>query len=326
MMRPDECVELFERYILGKASDDEIIRLNNWIRSNPAFSGWFETQLKTTPSEMDAALQYKILQKINNEIETEERHNNSFAWIRKWYKVAVVILLPLLGAFGMYLFLSSRISSSQSPYTIAVDNGQRANVTLPDGTKVWLNSQSKLTCVAGFNQKNRELQLAGEAYFEVAHNPQKPFRVLCDGMSVEALGTAFVVRAYKEDKTVSSVLIQGKVRVGTSDGQTLLKPNDRIEYDKNAGKQIVTHVTNASDFTGWRNNELRFENESLQEIAKSIERTYNVKMVFASNDLAKLRFTGTLNSSSLQSVLNILALTSSANFRIDHNQVILSKK
>jgi len=206
-----------------------------------------------------------------------------------------------------------------------VERGQKANITLPDGSKVWLNSESKLTYTPNFNVKNRELQLNGEAYFEVAHNPKKPFIVSSHDISVEALGTAFGVKAYNEDNQVTSILMKGKVRVTTPDGEVVLLPNDRISYDKSTHKKYLSSVTNATDFTGWIHNELRFENESLGDIAKTIQRIYNVEVKFTSENLKKQRYTGTINNNSLESVLNIISLTSPVKFQIDNQQVTLSE-
>jgi transmembrane sensor len=157
----------------------------------------------------------------------------------------------------------------------------------------------------------------------VAHNPDKPFIVQSNDISVEALGTAFGIKAYDEDNQISSILMRGKVRVVTPDRSSVLKPNERILYDKTTRKTTQTAVTNAVDFTGWIHDELRFENESLGEIAKNIQRIYNVEIIFASENLKKLRYTGTVNNNSLESVLNIITLTSPVSFEIDKQQVTL---
>ena len=207
------------------------------------------------------------------------------------------------------------------PLIVAVERGQKANITLPDGSKAWLNSQSKLTYSADYNVENRKLQLDGEAYFEVAHNPEKPFIVESNDIEIVALGTAFGVKAYNEDNIISSILMHGKVRVTTPDGASILLPNERIIYDKTARKKSQSKVANATDFTGWIHNELRFENESLEEIAKNIQRIYNIEIIFASEKLKNQHYTGTVNNNSLENVLNIITLTSPVSFEIDGQKV-----
>lgn len=328
-MQKEECIEIFERYIQNQANPDEAKRLSLWIKNNQKISSWLEQEIIASPSAIDSEAQMRMLRNIEAEIDIKNRAHNGKQnqvrfQLRKWMRVAAMFILPVLTAAGVYFYMS-RNESSSAPLVVAVERGQKANITLPDGSKVWLNSQSKLTYSANFNIKKRELHLDGEAYFEVAYNPDKPFIVLSNDISVEALGTAFGVKAYNEDKLISSILMRGKVRVTTPDGEAILMPNERIMYDKTTHKKTQSTVTNATDFTGWIHNELRFENESLGDIAKTIQRIYNVEVVFTSERLKNQRYTGTINNNSLESVLNIISLTSPVSFQINNQQVTLSE-
>lgn len=328
-MQKEECVEIFERYIQNCANTEEIKRLSDWIRNNQEISLWLEQQILASSSTIDNEAKMRMLRAIESEINLDTEKDSTLYTQRsirfqfkKWMRVAAMFILPMLTAAGMYFYMS-KAETSSAPLVIAVERGQKANVTLPDGSKVWLNSQSKLTYSDNFNVKKRELQLDGEAYFEVAHNPDKPFIVHGNDIAVEALGTAFGIKAYNEDNLISSILMRGKVRVTTPDGEAILMPNERIMYDKTTHKKALSAVTNATDFTGWIHNELRFENESLGEIAKSIQRIYNVEIIFASESLKNQHYTGTVNNNSLESVLNIITLTSPVSFQINKQQVTL---
>lgn len=328
-MQKEECMEIFERYILNRANDNEIKRLSSWINNNQEISSWLEQQISESSSTIDSDLQIRMLENIKTNIYANSKkhviqgnQSNIRFRLNKWMRVAALFILPLLTAVGMYFYMSGN-ESSTAPLIVAVERGQKANITLPDGSKVWLNSQSKLTYARDFNKKKRELQLDGEAYFEVAHNPKKPFIVKSHDIMVEALGTSFGMKAYDEDNLISSILMVGKVRVTTPDGETILLPNERIMYDKTSHKKNLSSVTNATDFTGWIHNELRFENESLDEIAKTIQRIYNVKIIFASEQLKNQHYTGTVNNNSLESVLNIITLTSPISFQINDQKVTL---
>lgn len=325
-MQKEECIEIFERYIQNRANEDEVKRLSIWIKSNQEISLWLEQQILASSSTIDSELQLRMLKNIESEIDAKNNADNLQRHIRfrlnRWIRVAALFLLPLLTAAGMYFYMS-RNGSSSAPLIISVERGQKANIILPDGSKAWLNSQSKLTYSADYNVNKRELQLDGEAYFEVAHNPQKPFIVKSSDIRVEALGTAFGVKAYDEDNLISSILMRGKVRVTTPDGESILVPNERVIYDKAAHKRTQSKVRNATDFTGWIHNELRFENESLEEIAKNIQRIYNVEIVFATENIKNQRYTGTVNNNSLESVLNIITLTSPLSFQIKNQKVTL---
>lgn len=325
MLIPDDYLLLFDRYMAGKASEAETACLKEWIKNNPALAEWLEQQVDASASEMDPSTRHRIFGAVNRQI-TEVRTQPGSKRIRSgWLQLAAMLLLPLMSALGVYMYMAKPTQDAQAPYRIAVDYGQKAEVTLPDGTKVWLNSKSVLSCSTGFNTADRNIYLTGEAFFEVVPDKYLPFRVVTKDVTVEALGTSFVVKAYDEDNTVSSILIEGKVRVATPHRQVLLQPSQRLEYDKDIQEATVAPVANAADYAAWRNNELRFENESLQEIAKEIERAYAVEILFESEELARQRFTGTLNNSSLQHVLNIIAITASSNFTIKNEQIIFHK-
>lgn len=324
-MKKEDCLEIFERYILNKATEDEVKLLILWIKSNRKLSLWLEEQILSSPNEMDKDVQMRIFNQIKNSIEQSEKKNNinynKTSVFIKWLRVAAMLLLPLMTAAGVYFYMSN--AEISEPLIVSVERGQKASIVLPDGSKAWLNSLSKLTYTNDFNKKKRVLKLNGEAYFEVAHNPEKPFIVESKEITVEALGTSFGMEAYDEDELVSSILMEGKVKVTTPNGVTTLLPNERVLYDKTNNKAIKTNVTNAKDFTGWIHNTMRFENESLNEIAKSIQRNYNVKIIFDSERLKNLRYTGTVENNSLESVLNIITLTSPISFRVDNQCVTL---
>lgn len=328
-MKKEECIEIFERYIQHRANDEEVRRLSNWIKNNREISLWLEQQIMSSSSTIDSDVQMRMLMNITDEIKSTDRSYTTGKNIRglfnKWMRVAAMFLLPLLAAGGVYFYMSKN-EASTSPLIVSVERGQKANITLPDGSKVWLNSQSKLSYSADFNVSQRELLLEGEAYFDVAHNPAKPFIVKTKDMSVEALGTAFSVKAYAEDNNVTSILMQGKVRVTTPVGENILLPNERIQYDKLKQKVIKTKVVNATNFAGWMNDELRFEDESLLEIANSIQRMYNVNIVFANEKSKSYHFTGTVPNDNLESVLKMITITTPVLFQMNKKQITILEK
>jgi ferric-dicitrate binding protein FerR (iron transport regulator) len=330
-MKKEECLEIFERYMQNAASDEEIKNLSNWIRSSKEISGWLEQQILTSSADIDKVVQMHMFENIkagiadSNDDLTFVESNKIMFQVKKWMRVAALFVLPMLTAAGMYLYFS-RTESSAAPLVIAVERGHKASITLPDGSKAWLNSESKLTYSAGYNKFNRELQLEGEAYFEVAHNPKKPFIVKSKDMAVEALGTVFEVKVYPDDNLISSVLMKGKVRVTTAGGVVILTPNQRILYNKKTNQLDKQNVVRSGDFAGWINNELRFEDESLQEIAKCIQRIYDVKIIFADENSKNYHFTGTVPNDSLEGVLDMITITSPVIFQMNKNQITIHKK
>ena len=334
-MKKEDYFEIFERYILNTASPDEVKTLCEWVNKNTEISEWLEKQILDSPDEMNKELQMRMFNDIKTTLRiekpTEPEVNESkiasgsaFSGLKTWIRFAAMFVLPLISALGVYLYMSDK--NVTEPLVVSVERGQKASITLPDGSKVWLNSLSELTYNSDFNTEKRELLLDGEAYFEVASNPDKPFVVRSNEITVEALGTAFGVKAYTDDVSVSSILMHGKVRVTTPNGSIILKPNERIQYDRELATTRQSSVTNAVDFTGWIHNELRFENESLYEITRNIQRIYNVEIIFSTERLKKLRYTGTVDNNSLESVLNLISLTSPVSFKIDGQKVILLER
>lgn len=334
-MKKEDYFEIFERYILNTASPDEVKTLCEWVNKNTEISEWLEKQILDSPDEMNKELQMRMFNDIKTTLRiekpTEPEVNESkiasgsaFSGLKTWIRFAAMFVLPLISALGVYLYMSDK--NVTEPLVVSVERGQKASITLPDGSKVWLNSLSELTYNSDFNTEKRELLLDGEAYFEVASNPDKPFVVRSNEITVEALGTAFGVKAYTDDVSVSSILMHGKVRVTTPNGSIILKPNERVQYDRELATTRQSSVTNAVDFTGWIHNELRFENESLYEITRNIQRIYNVEIIFSTERLKKLRYTGTVDNNSLESVLNLISLTSPVSFKIDGQKVILLER
>lgn len=331
-MKREECLEIFERYIQNAASKEDVKRLSTWIRNDSGISVWLENQILSSSSVINQEVQMHMFENIKAGIIVHPNMDSSTTKglrilfnTSKMMRIVAMFVLPFLTAAGVYYFMLKH-GTNPAPYVIAVERGHKAILTLPDGSKAWLNSESKLTYYSDYNKNKRELQLEGEGYFEVAHNPKKPFVVKSNDMAVEALGTVFEVKAYSEDNLISSVLMKGKIRVTTPGGVAILAPNQRILYDKKTHKMDQQDVARSDDFASWKNNELRFEDESLQDIAKSIQRKYNVKIVFADEKTKNYHFTGTVPNDSLEGVLNIITMTSPVSFQINNKQVTLYKK
>jgi len=206
-----------------------------------------------------------------------------------------------------------------------VEKGQKASLILPDGSKVWINSGSTLTYGSRYNQKERIINLDGEAYFEVAPNKRAPFIVQSHGFSVKALGTAFDVKAYGEDKQFSTALVHGKVEVNDGNETLYLRPNQKIIYDRVARQMVKRDVEDSNIYASWRDNQLVFESETFENIALVLERNYNVKLVFESEFLKGCHYSGSLANTSLSSILQIFAVTSPLSYKIKDSVIYLSE-
>jgi len=209
--------------------------------------------------------------------------------------------------------------------TVTVEKGQKVALTLPDKSRVWVNSGSTMTYGSRFNSKERIIQLNGEAYFEVAKNKNAPFIVQSQGFSVEALGTAFDVKAYPDENQISTVLMEGKVVVGDGLNKINLSPNQRVTYNRDTKNMQKSDVADGLMYADWRYNKLTFNAETFEDIASVLERNYNVKFVFEAQSLKNYRYSGTIGNTSLESLLQIFAMTSPITYHMKDSVIYMNE-
>ena len=213
--------------------------------------------------------------------------------------------------------------------TILVPYGKRTDLKLSDGTVVWLNSGTRLVYPAVFNEDNREVYLEGEAIFDVAHNPEKPFRVLSEHQRIEVLGTVFNVSSYREDVETSTVLKSGSVRVSYSakkDAAMRMTPGMRSAFNARTQK-VYTQQVDPEDYFSWRDGFLSLKNHSLGEIATKLSRYYNRTVRIEDPDLAKETFSGKLDlKENVESVIGIISDATEIHFRETADAIVLTKE
>lgn len=317
-------IDLFEKFLDNRASDEEICLLRSIIRSDRNIQRLFEEKLVASNPAMDENAKQRIFGNIRKEIRTNKK---AISVPQTWKKVsqwAAILLLPVLSAFSVYYF-TQKSAHAQQPTIITAQNGEKAEVILPDGSKVWINSGSTLTYQHDFNRKSRPVYLEGEAYFEVAKDKERPFVVKTQSMDVQAIGTTFNVRSYKSEQQVSAILLSGKVKVSALGKETLLNVNQRATFDKYS-KVLSTDNVEANNFVEWKKGNIYFNNQTFNDIAQTLSRIYNVDIQFASEELRPMRFSGTLGSSGIKNALDILSLTSPMYYDVKDTTIILHYK
>lgn len=199
---------------------------------------------------------------------------------------------------------------------VIIPYGKKSMIVLSDGTKVWLNAGSQLIYPSYFLNKNRQVMLIGEAFFEVTKNPERPFVVRTNDMNVEVLGTRFDISAYPEDKIIQTVLEEGKVNLQYS-GRGILKrdyniemhPNQMVEMDRTSG-EAKTRMVDVRKYVSWKEGMLEFEKVDLIRALKQVERYYNVKIVLADPMIGSYKLSGKLDLKDVpEEVLNVIKLT-----------------
>jgi len=277
---------------------------------------------------------------FNNE--PEPLHNKSSKW---WMVAASIIVLFTVGAAAVRYLKNPVTDHTQQQ--LATNYGKRIHAVLPDGSSVWLNAGSTIKYADNLvvNGK-REVTLNGEAYFDVKHDAGHPFIVHAGKMNIVVLGTAFNVRAYQGDAFIETTLIRGKVEVMNLNkpGENIvLYPNEKVTLSTQSeltqkSKVIVKNSMPAADSiattadvvlpdeaiaeTAWVNDKLTFKKENFGDLAKQLERWYNVEIVFDNDSYNSKEFTGTFKDQNIDEVMHALQLTgTSFHYNLKNNQI-----
>lgn len=322
-MKNSDYILLFDKFLQKQATPQEIRQLIGWLKNEAAFGAWADAEWGAASSDIHPDLQQQLFRQIQAKIQP---HAQTGAIRRRRFytaimRVAATLLLMLATGLSIYLYTVRQLTMPDM--VVAVEKGQKATVTLPDGSKVWVNSDSRLTYGRRFNAKERILQLEGEAYFEVTPDKERPFIVETNHLSVEAVGTSFDVKNYVEEDHISTVLMTGKVKVESRKDCMLLEPNEKITFNKATGSMRKSTIENAGGYADWKFNLLSFQAETFEQIVHTLQRYYNTRIVFESESLKKYRFTGSIGNTSLESVLQILSLTSPLTYEIRDSVILL---
>lgn len=200
--------------------------------------------------------------------------------------------------------------------TLTTQKGNQYHLTLPDGTRVWLNASSSITFPSVFSGKQRQVNISGEAYFEVAKNGQQPFVVRQGSMDVEVLGTSFDVNGYGDEGEVKTTLLEGKVRAGGS----VLAPGQQAVVSK--GVSVVKDA-DIEEVMSWKNGAFSFKDAGIEAIMQQVERWYDVEVVYEAK--IKTHFVADIRRDvPLSQLLKLLEETDQIHFRIDGRKVIVT--
>ena len=208
--------------------------------------------------------------------------------------------------------------------TISTPRGGQYQVTLSDGTKVWLNAASSVSFPVAFTATGRSVSVTGEAYFEVAHDRHRPFKVQINDSEIEVLGTHFNVNAYEDEATVRTTLLEGKIKQTTKDGtlQKILLQGQQSDIRKN-GEISVSSNVDTEEAVAWMQGNFQFRSADLRAVLRQVSRWYDVDIEYKGN--VDLHFTGQLpRSENASTLFENLALTGELHFRIEGRKIIVS--
>lgn len=326
---------LIGKVLSGNATSEETQELEKWKNAAQENQYLFEKSKKAW-GKGEKFISETSLQKDRSKLESEYNRYLS-ARVKKMnrqsfiYKIAAVLAFPIAMAIGWYLFGESEkpVQLAEQLYEISSSKGHVSKVKLPDGTQVWINTNSSIVYdAASFNQNNREIQLKGEAYFEVTSSEEKPFIVVTPHANVKVTGTSFNVNAYPASPLFETVLAEGKIELQLKSGtiESLhVEPNQQVIFNS-IDKKFHMQQVEVEMFTAWRNGEIIFKDATLADLIKELERIYDIQFHLKPASLGELRFRGMFSyNNNLIEALEKIKKSSNLDYYIENKEVWLKK-
>ena len=326
------------KFLNNRCSNAELEEIIRWANTEAfseesikwGLSDWnlYREDTNVDDDEKFSSIFDKIQQKIN--IESRKNKNKEtrkpvfITWLTK---AAAILLLPTL-AFLFYTLSENAEIKMESPQlaNVTVDSleiiapiGSRTVVQLSDGSEVNLNFGSRLKYPQSFTGNTRGVQLTGEGYFSVAHNPEKPFIVKTGKLNVKALGTAFNVLAYPDDDEVETTLVNGKVvletheKEGTIQSIGALEPGQHVKYNVNTGA-VFCSKGDIEKYIGWKEGKLIFDETTIVEAAEKLSRMYNVE-IDVNDDIKDYTYTVTFEDEPLFQILDLMTVATPVRYK-----------
>ncbi len=361
---------LLSRKLAGEATPEELAELDKKIKENPGdqflmgvlHSYWNDyTPASIINKKADLHFENILKAAQHKEVATTDIKNlltpvrPRIRFAQKIGAIAAILAgAILLGAWFFYFSAKPGVENNALE-TIVAAKGSKSRLQLPDGSKVWLNSSSKLVFDRRFRGRLREVTLEGEAFFEVVKDKKRPFIVHTSAIDIRVLGTSFNVKSYREDNTIETTLINGLVEVTDKTKpaapKIILRPSEKLVFSKegtidipdpgtpvrnekavSTGKSAAT-ILNLPDpisepdriETAWVHNRLIFEGDTFRELAAKMERWYNVRFSFENENLANYRLRGVFEDETLEQALQALQLITPFRYEIDGNIVKIRK-
>lgn len=322
--------EIISKYLNHTATEEEILLLENWMAESSENK---EEVLSLKNNFVLSSLLDKFDQSVDSG-ETADKHEESNQTENKIQRKRSLLIGSLIkyaailigvGFFSVVLY-NSLFESKVNYQTLTVLDGERAKIVLADGSEIWLNSNTEIVYPDNFNRTNRNIKLLGEAYFKVAKNSELPFIINTQDLDVEVVGTEFNVRSYPDDNTIDVQVVEGKVLVkpgSNSDDSHLLTANEMISYNKNNASFNECDFDSESE--NWREGKYVFNNKTLKDIIRQMERIYAVEFIVKDKSLLDEVYYGEINmKDSLTKILDIMSINDRFNYEINNKQITIT--
>jgi ferric-dicitrate binding protein FerR (iron transport regulator) len=255
--------------------------------------------------------------------------DNKVSLFQLFARYAAVFILAFFLGSVTYLYIGTHLRPGVSPKLVeyTAPYGSKTNLKMADGTTVWLNVGTTLKYGQGFGTSDRNVELSGEAYFVVAKNKKLPFRVNTKNICITALGTKFNVKAYPEEKTVETILLEGSVKLNTDKvkkkPEIVLVPNQKAIFNLQENRFNTVEVSDASEIS-WTTDKWVIKNTKLGEFSKLLARRYNIDFTFSDERIKDYEFGGVIKDETIEQLLTAISYSAPVKYKIVNNHVTLS--
>lgn len=325
--------KILEKYAAGRCSKEEAWKVHKWFNDlhyrpvlYPALLTLWDKSGPIPKTNEEGYIELSpILDKIHHRINIAREKDRKRLLKRKQLRrilsaAAAILILPLLYMSILYMYEST--NQAEQYEEIYAKSGSRVETVLPDGTKVWINSGSSIKYPHSFVRGNRNVEVIGEAYFDVREDPKAPFTVTADFVDIKALGTKFNVMALPDNNFVRTTLESGSISVekkkNGNDARivTILKPDQQAVIYKKTGT-IDRYRVDTEKYTSWKDGKLIFRNDPLSVITQRLERWYNTDIeLIGGEEFKNIPHTLTVRDESINQVLEYLSVASPISWKI----------
>jgi len=322
---------LIQKYLQRETSAVEDQQLHQWIHESPENekrfyaekdiwdTAGFHSNQKVYKTDLELELLKKRLQS------NQTPRTRSLAPL---LRIAAMLLLTFgLGWATRYIsFTKDQPVAKAIMQEIFVPKGQVNQLFLADGTRIWINSETRILAPSLFSAIERVVKLSGEAFFEVAKDSLRPFRVEVNGQQIEVLGTSFNVRAYANSNEIETTLETGHIRLQTGNQITLLKPGEQSIFDKTTSKLIIANVDPLTT-SSWKSGRYEFQNKDLLEVFKLVERWYDVEITMDEAYFKGMHFSGVIKrNKDARHFLELLSSSVPIKYEIKSDKIKITHK
>lgn len=346
---------LLARYLADECTDREKERLEGWIQKNPdnkrklkeferiwsasekgkkMIKQWFDAE-----QDWEALKRQIHRQKESQAMPVENSASRLYpltsaahSRVQQLMRFAAIFIIAALTGIISYQnwYPDETIQKDPVLREIMTENGQRINLTLSDGSYIQLNAASKIKLPATFQPDIREVFVQGEAYFDIAKDPSKPFVIHSSGAVIRVLGTSLSVRAYPEDEEVRVVVKEGRVSLESADKVTsqkaILTEGQLGRYNLKSKEIESEKLDDPGLYLSWLEGHLKFNKASMNEVAVELERRYDITVTFEDRDIKDLKLTAYLKSRSIRNVLDVVTKSLDINYSLEENRVRFFKE